>query len=108
MSLAILLMNLLPSSSAKACFKMPYKLEYKSSVKKELRKLTKVDRLAIVQKIELLKQEPRPEGSAKLKGSRDLYRIRHGDYRVIYKTHNSVLTIMIIRIGHRREIYKNL
>ena len=87
---------------------MHYKLEYKSSVKKELSKLAKTVRLAVVHKIELLRQEPRPEGSAKLKGSSDLYRIRHGDYRVIYKIQDLVLVILIIRIGHRREIYKNL
>jgi mRNA interferase RelE/StbE len=87
---------------------MVFKLEYKNSVKKELRKLAQMDRMTIVHKIELLKQEPKPEGSAKLKGSRDLFRIRHGDYRVIYQIQNDILVIIIIRIGHRREIYKNL
>jgi mRNA interferase RelE/StbE len=85
-----------------------FKLLYKSSVKKELRKLAQADRIAIVQKIELLRSEPRPEGSAKLKGSRDLFRIRHGDYRVIYQIKKDVLVIIIIRVGHRRDIYKNL
>lgn len=85
-----------------------FSLEYKKSVKRELRRLNQADRSAIVHKIELLKDEAHPEGSAKLKGSRDLYRIRHGDYRVIYQTKKAVLIIVIIRIGHRREIYKNL
>jgi mRNA interferase RelE/StbE len=87
---------------------MSYVLEYKSSVKKELRKLAKHDRTAIVQKIQNLKDNPLPEGSAKLKGSSSLFRIRYGDYRVIYQLENKVLLIIIIRIGHRREIYKNL
>lgn len=87
---------------------MAFRLEYKTSVKKELRRLTLHDRVAIVKKIELLKEVPKPEGSAKLKGSRDLFRIRHGDYRVIYQLQKGVLVIIIIRIGHRREIYKNL
>lgn len=87
---------------------MNYVLEYKSSVKKELRKLANHDRTAIVQKIENLKDNPLPEGSAKLKGSVNLFRIRHGDYRVIYQLQNKVLLIIIIRIGHRLEIYKNL
>ena len=87
---------------------MNYTLEYKNSVKKELRKLSQIDRIAIIRKIELLKNESRPEGSAKLKGSHNLFRIRHGDYRVIYQIHKNVLLIIIIRIGHRREIYKNL
>lgn len=87
---------------------MSFKLEYKSSVKKELRKLAQTDRIAIVHKIEQLKEELRPEGSAKLKGSRNLFRIRHGDYRIIYQIQKDMLVIIIIRIGHRREIYKNL
>lgn len=87
---------------------MAFRLEYKASVKKELRKLIKADRVAVINKIELLKQDPRPEGSAKLKGSQNLYRIRHGDYRVIYQIQNLVLVIVIIRIGHRRDIYRNL
>jgi mRNA interferase RelE/StbE len=87
---------------------MNYVLEYKSSVKKELRKLANHDRTAIVRKIENLKDNPLPEGSAKLKGSINLFRIRHGDNRIIYQLQNKVLLIIIIRIGHRREIYKNL
>lgn len=87
---------------------MIFRLEYKRSVKKELRKLSRADRSVIVHKIELLKNEPKPEGSAKLKGSQDLFRIRHGDYRVIYKVKRNILVIIIIRIGHRRDIYKNL
>jgi len=87
---------------------MNYVLEYKSSVKKELRKLANHDRTAIVRKIENLKDNPLPEGSAKLKGSINLFRIRHGDNRIIYQLQNKVLLIIIIRIGHRLEIYKNL
>jgi mRNA interferase RelE/StbE len=87
---------------------MSFLLEYKSSVRKELRKLAKHDRTAIVQKIQNLGSNPLPEGSAKLKGSSDLFRIRHGDYRVIYQLQKKVLLIIIIRIGHRREIYKKL
>ena len=87
---------------------MGFRLEYRSSVKKELQKLNKNDRVAIVHKIELLKKNPKPEGSAKLKGSSNLFRMRHGDYRVIYQVNKDILIIIIIRIGHRRDIYKSL
>lgn len=87
---------------------MAFRLEYKSSVKKELRKLPVADRKIIIRKIQLLGDDPKPEGSSKLKGSRDLFRIRYGDYRVIYQVQKTVLVIIIIKIGHRREIYKNL
>ncbi len=84
------------------------RLEYRSSVKKELRKLPKTDRKAVIEKIQGLKDKPRPEGSSKLKGSRDLFRVRYGDYRIIYQVKKNILIITIIRIGHRREVYKNL
>lgn len=87
---------------------MVFTIKYKSSVKKELRKLNQTDRLAIVDKIQMLKIDPKPRGSAKLQGSTNLYLIRHGDYRVIYKFENNELNIMIIKIGHRKEVYKNL
>lgn len=87
---------------------MIFKLEYRASVKKELRKLSQIDRTAVIGKIRQLKNEPNPIGSAKLKGSSNLYRIRHGDYHVIYQIKKEILVIIVIRIGHRREIYKNL
>ncbi len=87
---------------------MNFVIEYKRSVEKELRKLTHADRVAIIEKVERLKDNPRPEGSAKLKGSRVLFRIRHGDYRVIYQIRNDVLLVIIIRVGHRRDIYRSL
>lgn len=87
---------------------MDYDIQYKSSVKKDLKKLNQSDRKSIVNKIEKLKKDPKPQGSAKLKGSADLYRIRQGDYRVIYRLANNVLVVVIIRIGHRSDIYKNL
>jgi mRNA interferase RelE/StbE len=85
-----------------------YRLEYKRSVKKELQRLPKGARVAIVRKILALAGEPKPEGSAKLKGSRNLYRFRHGDYRVVYSIDNDVIVVTIIRIGHRREVYRQL
>lgn len=87
---------------------MSYKLVYRNSIKKELRKLQHADRIIIIDKILRLKKEPNPDGSAKLKGSIDLYRIRHGNYRVVYQIKNNVLTIVIITVGHRKDIYRKL
>ncbi len=87
---------------------MNYELVYRNSVKKELRKLQHADRVIIIDKILLLKNEPNPEGRAKLKGSTDLFRIRHGIYRVVYRIENKILTIVIITIGHRKDIYRKL
>lgn len=87
---------------------MAFKVQYRNTVKKELRELTQPDRLAVIEKIQSLKDDPRPKHSAKLKGSRDLFRIRHGDFRVIYQVQKRVLIVLVIRVGHRREVYKNL
>jgi mRNA interferase RelE/StbE len=54
-----------------------------------------------------LTNEPRPTGSIKLQGERDLYRIRVGDYRIIYQIQDAVLIVLVVQIGHRREIYRS-
>ncbi|HEX6573503.1 MAG TPA: type II toxin-antitoxin system RelE/ParE family toxin, partial [Gemmatimonadaceae bacterium] len=56
--------------------------------------------------IDLLAVDPRPHGAVKLSGDEDLYRIRTGDYRIIYSVVDRVLTILVIAIGHRREVYR--
>jgi len=84
-----------------------YALLYKRTVEKELRKLPVATRRAVVRKIQTLATDPRPTGSVKLRGSDSLYRLRHADYRIIYRVDDGVLTILIIKIGHRREIYRD-
>ncbi|VEP11567.1 Addiction module toxin, RelE/StbE family [Hyella patelloides LEGE 07179] len=83
-----------------------YKIEWKKSAKKELKKLDKQIIIRILQVVEKLATNPHPSGSKKLMGSESIYRIRVGDYRVIYNIQSSILTIEIIKVGHRREIYR--
>lgn len=83
-----------------------YKIQWKNSAKKELKKLDKQIILRILQAIEKLATNPYSSGSKKLMGSESIYRIRVGDYRIIYNIQSSVLTIVIIKIGHRREVYR--
>ncbi|MFH0844670.1 MAG: type II toxin-antitoxin system RelE/ParE family toxin [Pseudomonadota bacterium] len=85
-----------------------YKVEWKQSAARELRKLEKETISAVVKAVEALSEEPYPAGSRKLKGSVHSYRIRVGDYRVIYSMRESELTVEIIRVGHRRDIYRRL
>ena len=59
----------------------------------------------IINSLERLKKNPRPPGCKKLKG-RDEYRIRVGDYRVIYEIHDNVLIVLVVRVAHRREAYQ--
>ena len=83
-----------------------YTIEYKKSVEKELRKLPSTQLKGIVTKIRALATNPRPEGSVKLRGSSDLFRIRHADYRVIYQVQDKKLILLVIKLGHRREVYR--
>jgi mRNA interferase RelE/StbE len=83
-----------------------FSIEWKKSARKELRKLDKDVISRILGIIEGLIKNPYPRGSRKLSGSSHTYRIRVGDYRIVYSVLSSVLTIEIIRIGHRKEIYR--
>lgn len=83
-----------------------YKLEIKAAARKDLARLQPSIATRIAEAIENLADEPHPAGSRNLKGFEYRYRIRVGDYRVIYEIRNSILTVFIIRIGHRKDIYR--
>ncbi len=84
-----------------------YNLKYKKSVAKELKKLPLAVLKIIVRKIQLLADNPQPIGSVKLRGSDNLYRIRHADYRIIYSIDSGELTILVIKVAHRKEVYRD-
>ncbi len=84
-----------------------YRIFYKKSVKKELKKLDITVRRAIVKKILALANNPRPIGVTKLSGTDNTYRIRHTDYRIIYQIKDRELVITLIKVGHRREVYRD-
>ena len=83
-----------------------YKIEWKQSARKEIKKLGKKTVLRIIQHIEKLAENPLPVGSRKLHGAEYTYRLRVGNYRVIYSLYSDILTIEIIKIGHRKEVYR--
>jgi mRNA interferase RelE/StbE len=82
-----------------------YKIFIKPSAAKELEALPKKDRLRIVEKIRGLSGNPRPPGCEKLSGE-EKYRIRQGDYRVLYSIQEDEVIITIVKVGHRREVYR--
>lgn len=88
-----------------------YQIEYKPAVERFLIKL-KSNKLSeeILNAVDDLANNPRPDGVTKLKGSKKqiYYRIRINDYRIVYQIQDKQLIIMIMRIGHRKEIYKEL
>ena len=75
------------------------------TAQKQLDKLPDQVANTLLEAIELLAGDPRPDGCKKLKG-RSGYRIRKGDYRIIYDIHDDVLTIEVVAVGHRRQIYE--
>jgi mRNA interferase RelE/StbE len=82
-----------------------YAVKFTNSAQKQLQKLPSNIQNKIVQKVQELSKEPRQHGYKKLAG-REGYRVRVGDYRVIYFINDDVLTILIIDIDHRKQIYK--
>ena len=86
---------------------MKYDLEISESAEKFLEKVPKKDRSKIIEKIDILADDPMPSGSIKLHGHKHaLYRIRCGDYRVIYSIKKDKLVVLVVDIGHRREVYR--
>ena len=84
---------------------MGHLIRFKSSADKELDALSEQQRIQIFRAIKNLANNPRPSGCKKLK-SRDAYRIRVGDYRVIYEIHDNILVVLVIRIAQRQEAYQ--
>ena len=82
-----------------------YKLVFKRSVSKDLRALPKRDIARILECIQTLSKGPRPRGCEKLSGQ-DRYRVRQGVYRIIYEIQDDVLTVVVVKIGARREVYR--
>jgi len=82
-----------------------YRITIKKSAAKELEALPKKDLRRIIKRIRALADEPRPHGSQKLSGKKQ-YRIRQGDYRIVYSIEDKDSLVDIFKIGHRREIYR--
>lgn len=82
-----------------------YELIFKKSVAKDLRPLPKADVKLILQRIRALADEPRPHGSEKLSGQ-ERYRVRQGVYRIIYEIEDHRLTVIVVKVAHRREAYR--
>jgi mRNA interferase RelE/StbE len=83
-----------------------YQLKIKRSAEKELAALSTNIILAINERILVLQNDPFPSGYKKLKGFKSLYRIRVGNYRVIYSIEHDVLIIEILKIAHRKDAYQ--
>ena len=82
-----------------------YKIFFKKSVEKDFKVIPKKDLVKILERIEALAEEPRPPGCEKLSGQQK-YRLRQGRYRILYSVQDDELTIYVVKVGHRRDIYR--
>jgi len=85
-----------------------YRLLIKASAAKELKAVpNKKDRQRVVKRIQGLEENPRPRGSHKLSG-RERYRIRQGPYRIVYSIEADELVVYLVKVGHRKDVYRVL
>ncbi len=82
-----------------------YKIFFKVSVEKDLRPFPQKDVKKILQRVNSLTLDPRPSGSEKLTGQ-ERYRIRQGRYRILYSIQDNELTIWVVKISHRKDVYR--
>lgn len=84
-----------------------YAIELKQSAAREIEALPPHDRRLVVERIGRLAEVPRPRGCEKLAGG-ERYRVRQGDYRIIYSVEDSALVVLVVKVGNRRDVYRNL
>lgn len=84
-----------------------YELRFKRSVRKDLRAIANADVRRILDCIEALRSQPRPKGCEKLTGA-ERYRVRVGVYRVVYEIIDQQLIVIVVKVGHRRQVYRQV
>ena len=83
-----------------------YEIQFKQSITKDLRAIPKKDIKKILERIDALAVNPRSEGCIKLSGQ-DRYRTRQGVYRIIYEVKDAEIVVVVVKIGHRSQVYKD-
>ena len=87
---------------------MVYTIKFRPAVEKNLQTLPKKELIRIKRKIDALADNLPEPATTKMKGNNNFHKIRAGDYRIIYEIHNDTLVILVVKIGHRKDIYKHL
>lgn len=85
-----------------------YRVEFTKKAAKELERLPEKVQRQIAPVVDGLANEPRPAGCEKLAGEDDLWRVRSGDYRLIYTVRDDLVIVTVVRIAHRKDVYRNL
>jgi mRNA interferase RelE/StbE len=87
---------------------MPYRIEFRPAAVRDMSKIDRPAREKIAEKIGSLQQDPRPAGIEPLRGLETRYWLRVGVYRVVYEIEDDILLVLVVRIGHRLEVYRFL
>jgi len=85
-----------------------FRIEFTKSAAKALKAIPKTAQKRIAKKIESLAESSPDPAKTKMKGNNPFHRVRVGDYRIIYEIQNEILLILILKIGHRKEVYRRL
>ncbi|HFQ81423.1 MAG TPA: type II toxin-antitoxin system RelE/ParE family toxin [Desulfobacterales bacterium] len=87
---------------------MIFSIEFRPAVLKSVKRFPKRDLVRIKKKIDDLSRNLPDPATTKMKGNNSFHKIRSGDYRIIYEIHDDRLVILVVKIGHRKDVYKNL
>ncbi len=85
-----------------------FRIEVSATAEKQIRRQTPEDQIRVLRAIQPLAHEPHPPGSRKVRGYDDVYRVRVDTFRILYRVEDLRLVIIILKVGHRREIYRSL
>jgi mRNA interferase RelE/StbE len=85
---------------------LAYTIRFKPAAIRQMEKLPREVQRRLVFKIEALRDDPFPEGCKKLEAVADAWRIRVGDYRIVYQVHRGVLLVLVLTVGHRKDVYR--
>jgi mRNA interferase RelE/StbE len=83
-----------------------YEVEFEAQVAKQLRDMQRADLQRVMDRVKALADDPRPQGSEKLAGMTNAWRIRSGNCRVVYTVDDRTQVVTVTRVGHRREVYR--
>jgi mRNA interferase RelE/StbE len=85
-----------------------YRVLVAPSASRDLKRLDRSARDRVDRALDLLADEPRPPACKRLTGAGELYRVRVGSYRIVYEIRDDVLIVLVVRVGHRRDVYRDL
>jgi mRNA interferase RelE/StbE len=85
---------------------LPYQVVIAPAARRQIKKAPKSAQSAIVARLEALAAHPRPPGCKKLSGEENLYRVRTGDYRIVYQVQDAQLIVLVVRVGDRKDVYR--